>query len=102
MDVVLDDSQRQVLGRVCEPRSRTGPPAAKLVRPLSVERLSRVTFPKNAIDPRQLIPPYAIRPSTFSTARAPSSVSISSRGALPPSARLGRLSQRAALSLSPM
>ena len=35
-----------------------------------------------------------MRPSTFSTARAPGSVSIRSIGARPPRARFGRLSQR--------
>ena len=100
--VVLDHGQRQVFGRIRKPRPRTGPAAAKPERSLSVERLLRVKLPKYSIDARQLMPPYAIRPSTFSTARAPGSVSISSRGTLPPSARLGRFSQRAALSLSPM
>jgi hypothetical protein len=56
---------------------------------------------KDSRDPDQLIPPYAMRPRTCSTSRDPNSVSNASKGTIPPKARLGRLSQRIAISSSP-
>src|SRR6266545_4021509 len=101
MNEVLDHGQREMLRRVREPDARTRPSTAVAIRALTVERGLRVAFSKNSIEAGQLTPPKAIRPRTFSTARAPSSVSMTASGALPPSARFGRLSHRVAASRSP-
>lgn len=101
MNKVLDHRQRQMLRRVGETNTWTGPAAAVAVRALAVERSLRVALPEDSIDPGQLTPPKAIRPRTFSTARAPISVSMTASGAWPPSARFGRLSHRVAASRPP-
>src|ERR1035437_1131041 len=102
VDKVLDHGQGEGLCQIGHARAWTGPPASKSIRAFTVERLPRVRFPDDPVNPNQLTPPNAIRPRTFSTARAPSSVSISSSGLLPPSARFGLLSHRAAVSSSPI
>ena len=98
---VLDHRERQMLSRVGETNTRTRPAPAKAICTLSVERTFRVRLAENSVNPRQLTPPYAIRPRTFSTLRAPSSVSIRSRGLGPPRARFGRFNHRVAVSSSP-
>ena len=99
---VFNDRQREVFGRIGKANAGTGPTSSKAISAFTMERFFGIRSPENSVDRRQLRPPYAIRPSTFSTARAPGSVSINSRGDAPPKARFGRLSQRLAFSSSPI
>lgn len=99
---VFNDRQRKVFGRVGKTHARARPAPAKAISAFTTERPFGIESPEDSIDWRQLRPPYAIRPSTFSTARAPGSVSIKSSGAGPPKARFGRLSHRLAFSSSPI
>jgi len=94
--------ERKVFGRIREADAGVGPTSAEAISAFTIERLSGVGLSQNSGDRRQLRPPYAIRPSTFSTARTPGSVSIQSSGARPPKARFGRLSHCLAFSSSPM
>lgn len=98
---VFYDCQREVLGGIDQSNSRAGPASAKPVRPFAIERSLRIGSAEDSVYPSQLTPPYAIRPRTFSTDLAPSSVSINSIGILPPNARLARFSHRVAVSSSP-
>src|SRR5688500_374881 len=102
MDKVFEDGQRKMFGGVNQSHSRARPAVPKSISTLTIEGISGIGFPEYPVDRGQLRPPYAIRPRTFSTARAPGSVSMRSRGASPPNARFGRLSQRLAFSSSPI
>ena len=98
---IFDDRQREMLGRVRKTCTYGRPATTKSIRALPIERFLRVRLAQDSVDASQLTPPYAMRPSTFSTARAPSSVSINWSGVLLPRARFGRRSQRKAVWSSP-
>jgi hypothetical protein len=102
VDKVFENGQRKMLGRVKQAYSRTRPAAPKAVGALTIEGPFGIGLSEYSVNGRQLRPPYAIRPRTFSTARAPGSVSINLRGACPPNARFGRLSHRLAFCSSPI
>jgi hypothetical protein len=80
MNEIFQHGERRVLRGVAEPRATARPRSAVAVRALTVERRVGIGFAQNAIEASQLIPPKAMRPSTFSTWRAPSSVSMASSG----------------------
>ena len=98
---VLNHCQRLPLGRVGQPCPGTRPTPSEAIRALSVQRLPGKRLSEDTINAGQLTPPYAMRPKTFSTLRAPGSVSRAWIGGMPPKARLGRFSQRIAVSSSP-
>src|SRR5437762_13568477 len=94
VDEVFDHCQRKMFERIYQTSTRARPASAKMISAFSVQWIFRIKFTQDSVDSSQLTPPYAMRPRTFSTVRAPSSVSINSSGVPPPSARLGLLSHR--------
>ena len=99
---VLNDCQGEVFGGVSQTDTGTRPASTEAVSTFSAERLPGIGSPKDSEDLGQLTPPYAIRPSTFSTARAPGSVSSASSGARPLKARFGLFNHRLAFWSSPI
>src|SRR5205814_7156227 len=76
VDEVFEHGQGLMLGCVGEANTGARPAPAKTVGTFAIEWGARIIPAQHPVHKLQLMPPYAIRPRTFSTCRAPNSVSI--------------------------